>query len=223
MKILSWDIGIKNLAYCLLDDFKILEWKNICLEDPPNICSGSFKNSNSCNRKATYILDNLYYCKTHSHVKSKLIKKKKGYDLLDIGSKLIKELEVFKNMELDLVLLENQPCLKNPTMKSIQMILFSNFLINGYPSSIKHVRMYSAMNKNRYCKNYCIKHNLEIPKCKNNYDMYKKTSIMVNQHILRDDDTWLSFFNNNKKKDDLADSYLMGIDYLSKKPTLITQ
>lgn len=216
MKILSWDIGIKNLAYCLLDNYKILEWKNICLEDPPNICSGCFKNGNPCTRKATYVFEDKYYCKSHSPPKSKIIKKKKGYDLLDIGSKLIKELEVFKNMEIDLVLLENQPCLKNPTMKSIQMILFSNFIINGYPSTIKHIQMYSAMNKNKYCKNYCKEHNLEIPKCKTNYQMYKNTSIMVNQHILKDDTEWLNYFNENKKKDDLADAYLMGIDYLSK-------
>ena len=216
MKILSWDIGIKNLAYCLLENNNIIEWETISLEDPPEICIGYFKNGNKCNRKGTYRCEDNHYCKTHSPEKSKLIKKKKGYDLLDIGSKLINILKKFKEMDIDIVLLENQPCLKNPTMKSVQMMIFTNFIINGYPDKIKHIRMYSAMNKNKYCKNYCKEHDIEIPKCKTNYLMYKKTSILVNQHILEDNVKWLDYFNTNKKKDDLADAYLQGIDYLSK-------
>ena len=31
MKILSFDIGIKNLAFCLLDDKKIYSWETINL------------------------------------------------------------------------------------------------------------------------------------------------------------------------------------------------
>jgi hypothetical protein len=44
MKILSWDIGIKNLAYCLIDvpsdgsNPAVLEWKTICVE-----CGGKFR------------------------------------------------------------------------------------------------------------------------------------------------------------------------------------
>ena len=79
--------------------------------------------------------------------------------------------------------------------------------------------MYSAMNKNKFCKNYCKEHDIEIPKCKTNYLMYKNTSILVNQHILKDDEKWLNYFNSNKKKDDLADAYLQGIDYFTKKNT----
>ena len=40
MKILSFDVGIKNLSYCLLDNKIILDWGilNICIDD---ICVGN--------------------------------------------------------------------------------------------------------------------------------------------------------------------------------------
>ena len=65
MKILSWDIGIKNLSYCLLskDEQEIIDWNVINLDDPVIICNGCFKNGNKCNRYA--IKDGK--CKLHSN------------------------------------------------------------------------------------------------------------------------------------------------------------
>lgn len=39
-KILSWDVGIKNLAYCALDDRTIVSWKLLCLPacKPEDLC-----------------------------------------------------------------------------------------------------------------------------------------------------------------------------------------
>ena len=94
MKILSIDVGIKNLAYCLLDisgldkiafdncstinesnHFKILNWDicNLCGKAP--LCNYVTKNG-ICNKKATYLDDSNetpnHYCKIHAKKTEKI-------------------------------------------------------------------------------------------------------------------------------------------------------
>ena len=233
MKILSWDIGIKNLSYCLLsnesNEINILDWGIINLDDPPIICNGHFKNGNKCNRKATMVNNTCGYCKTHlksldNNKDYKMLKKKKKkIEFLKIGTKLIIELDKkFKDIDdLNEILLENQPSLKNPTMKSIQMILYSYFLINCFvPNKIQNILMISATQKNKYCNEYA-KNNTSIvkPTTKSSYNNAKKLAILVTKDILENgsDDTNFELFEEHKKKDDLADSYLQGLEYLKKK------
>tara|TARA_Y100000591_G_C21804521_1_gene684015 strand:- start:400 stop:1248 length:849 start_codon:yes stop_codon:yes gene_type:complete len=74
MQILSIDIGIKNLAYCLLETvndktFTIVQWDivNLCGEIPK--CSYVMKNKKSekpCTKKACLVKDDVYYCRTHA-------------------------------------------------------------------------------------------------------------------------------------------------------------
>ena len=70
MLILSIDVGIKNLAYCILETnhnetFSIIKWDviNLCQEVP--VCGAIVKNS-ICNKKASYIKNKLCFCKTHA-------------------------------------------------------------------------------------------------------------------------------------------------------------
>jgi len=70
MLILSIDVGIKNLAYCILEtnsgqSFSIVKWDviNLCQEDP--ICGAIVKQS-ICNKKASYKKQYLCFCKTHA-------------------------------------------------------------------------------------------------------------------------------------------------------------
>ena len=78
MKILSIDVGIKNLAYCLFD-IKNNKQYNICLWGVANIgnneiehkCFSTIKKGKKitniiCNKKAKYEKNNKYYCKTHA-------------------------------------------------------------------------------------------------------------------------------------------------------------
>ncbi len=64
MKILSIDVGIKNLAYCLLDidknkdDFKILKWDTINLLEQ--------KKCSECDKPAKFSKNNLDYCRKHA-------------------------------------------------------------------------------------------------------------------------------------------------------------
>jgi len=106
MRILSWDIGIINLSYCILEnlDNKIVikEWNVINLEEqiPIITCSAKCKNDNNCSRKAIFLSKdkNLGYCRIHYKmvdIECKEIKKtkKKKEDLLTTSSKLINELK----------------------------------------------------------------------------------------------------------------------------------
>jgi Poxvirus A22 protein len=103
MRICSWDVGIYNLSYCILEQddetkaIKILKWDIVNLVDNEN--------------------------------------QKKNRPLLfqNIPLKLNQIPEL---LEVDYVYIENQPVLKNPQMKSIQIILYSYFLFYGITDGI---------------------------------------------------------------------------------------
>ena len=78
MKILSIDVGIKNLALCILEttnnnsDFVIRYWDVINLfEEQNKICQFNIQNKknksyNQCNKQAKFHKNNCFYCKTHA-------------------------------------------------------------------------------------------------------------------------------------------------------------
>jgi len=66
MKLLSIDIGIKNLAYVIIEsnsatDFKIIKWDVINLITKNNDCTEPM-----CKKKAVFFKDTNYYCKMHA-------------------------------------------------------------------------------------------------------------------------------------------------------------
>jgi len=71
MKILSFDVGIKNMAYCILEidssNISIIDWSVINLMDETvsHTCTVIQKNKKSCKSKAKYFLNN-YYCEKHA-------------------------------------------------------------------------------------------------------------------------------------------------------------
>lgn len=76
MIILSIDVGIKNLAYCLFNiknrkTYDILSWgvANIGNVNKEHYCCSTIKKgkkTNICNKKAKYEKDNKFYCKMHA-------------------------------------------------------------------------------------------------------------------------------------------------------------
>jgi hypothetical protein len=97
MKLVSWDVGIYNLSYCILEkneegNIQILDWDIVNLVD------------------------------------NESMKKNRSLLFENIPRKLQERPQL---LDVDLVVIENQPSLKNPQMKSIQMILYSYFLILG--------------------------------------------------------------------------------------------
>lgn len=74
MYILSIDVGIKNLAYCLFNItnkgiYEISEWNiiNLCGEIP--LCQGKTKKKD-CKKRAKVTKDNKYFCKIHAKSQS---------------------------------------------------------------------------------------------------------------------------------------------------------
>ena len=229
-KILSWDVGIKNLAYCLLEKdtqnngtFKVLKWDKINIIDSDLVlCCGLKKNNDVCGKKAsfvgnsnsiikyycgahksqytpldedweetfmvqisddddvsdgcTYVLpkkgtrcnkschfksnDN-FYCNAHSkHVKDKVekdaqiqkIKRKKATatNPEELCEKMYSKLDAIPDIRnVDEVLIENQPSLKNPSMKTVSCLLFSYFVTRGKidNKTINKIRFISPSNK----------------------------------------------------------------------------
>lgn len=75
MRVLSWDPGIVNLAFCVvdynsIDDFEILKWNNWDLLRRPKKCDGSMKNGDKCPFKPIYTVKDNAYCKKHCNMKT---------------------------------------------------------------------------------------------------------------------------------------------------------
>ena len=219
MKYLSFDVGIKNLAYCSLnEDKKILDWGIINLNKDPKCQCGLQK---ECSKTATYQVTDTennevkYCCTTHVKKYKKKKKLNSNYDLFKISQILMEELNSkvdFLNHEI--ICIENQPALKNPTMKSIQMILYSYFIIEGVCKDpiCSNVQMINARNKLKVYKGEPVECKFTDKYKRNKYLSVEYTKLM----ILEEDQEFIDLFLESKKKDDLADAYLQGIYYIEK-------
>ena len=113
MKILSIDVGIKNLAYCLLEivdqsfnyiisDWDVLDLTNSCKESCSYVMTtkGKEKKQKPCKNKAKYTRDGKYYCRLHAKFSNykiptndicpKQIKKIKKYNIKKLKTFMIK-------------------------------------------------------------------------------------------------------------------------------------
>ena len=226
MKILSFDVGIKNLSYCTLDeDKRIKNWGILNLDESPQ-CSMCLKKP--CEKQASYSVERngetCYYCTSHIKHKSlgKLFKKKKlntSRDMMNLSQICIKNLKTLNLEDISSVLIENQPALKNPVMKSIQMIIYTFFIIEGVineSSSINSVHMINARNKLKVYKGEPVSIPFKNDK-KNRYKINKFLSVEYTKNMIENEsDEIKNIYNLSKKKDDLADSYLQGIYWLEK-------
>ena len=213
MKLISFDIGIKNLAYCVIDSDTccILDWGVLDISTCDK-CEHIMKGMKSCEKDAKVTINNTRLCTAHQKLsqykgmKSKKIPKQKN-PMLD-------EHPIF--LTVDQVLVENQPALKNPTMKSVQMLVYSYFLIKGVTvttSPTTCIEMINARNKLKAYKGEPIPCDIK--------DRYKRTKwlgiqycekmISENEQI---DECYKTLFKCSKR-DDLADAYLQGMYWLS--------
>jgi len=160
------------------------------------------------------------------------------FDINQLGIALFQELDKIETTILNpsIILLENQPVLKNPTMKSMQMFLYSYYLIrlldkNKNSVRAQHVNSTSILNdKKIQC--YCASKKLDLIKflpendqkriieyidtVNSGYQKNKKMAIMMVETLLKENTKWLDFFKGHPKKDDLADSLLMTLHYFEK-------
>jgi len=104
-RILSIDVGIKNLAFCLFEKneestyYIITKWDiiNLSQEDDIHKCQCIEKNNVICNKQAKYTFNDTFFCLKHSkkqnyqvptsELKSNFINKQKIQNLIEIADK----------------------------------------------------------------------------------------------------------------------------------------
>lgn len=270
MKILSIDVGIKNLAFCLFNLNKTSSQSSSQYEiscwDVIDICETKEKNScniDLCKSDAKFFKSNIFLCRKHAKKGEYLIPSKKYninsikknkmndiknfciennicvdscklkndyidsinnfisekcYDvieeknannmtLVDLGINLQTRFDnIFKDHKIDIILIENQISPIANRMKTLQGMIAQYFIMRD----VRNIEFVSASNKLK-------KH---LNKKKSTYSERKKLSIELvvkqfnNNHEIK---RWKQLFDNHKKKDDLADSFLQGIWYLEEK------
>lgn len=289
MKVLSWDVGIKNLAYCLIsktnDEFKIEKWDVINLSSNEKTCKYINRNNSVCGKNANFQVYNkdekpflpnkeetsFYCCKNHKdkfvpcfrtrikiipclkcgnnsikglkgnyyyswcsehyqkekikflkQIKSKKIGAKKctHQDIQMTAYKLCEILDKNKKyfLDVDEILIENQPSFKNPSMKTIASLLLGYFVIRGINekeknnSKITKVKFVSPSNKlkiNTSTTNKVLKKGKQ-ENCV--YKLTKKLGVKYCQALITKKNK--EKLNTYKKKDDLCDAFLQGFQHM---------
>ena len=272
MKILSIDVGIKNLAFCLLvipDDsteYQIAKWDSINLTQQIETTCCEIDKFKDCNKPAKFTKNGKCYCLKHckkqpfqvptADLKSTFINKQKLKGLYDLADKYkipyetpIKKVELVecineyvfntcfhpitetsaskidlitigRNMKIKLdailhdhidtithVVIENQLSPIANRMKTVQGMIAQYFIMKNSHICIEFI---SASNKLKDIN----------PSLKTSYGERKKQGIEQCLHMISNNQhytSWESFFKQHAKKDDLADSFLQGIWFITNK------
>tara|TARA_B110000858_G_scaffold196788_1_gene256467 strand:- start:2164 stop:2799 length:636 start_codon:yes stop_codon:yes gene_type:complete len=199
MLYISFDIGIKNLALCILKCengiIEIIDWRVITLVEKKKDINGL----NSITEILFYELDNI------------------------IGS-----LEELKYDKIDYVLIENQPSNLNGIMKSIQLLIFSYFSLYKHWDKLNmNVLLINASLKLQYHTFKPIEYKIDLNKTKKQQksDKYRKNKsdgIEITKHYIKENEILNNYFMKHKKKDDLADTLLQTVSYIKKNNSEIT-
>jgi hypothetical protein len=199
--VLSFDVGIKNLGVSILEKkdgkFNIILCNVINIEDT-NKCKDS-----ACKKPACYFCFEsieLKYtcCKKHMKDGFKMEKIKKK-TTLELCKELVKKLDFLNEYDYQNVVIENQPSMINPIMKSIQC-----YLIMYYTLKNKNIILQSPMSKTFN----------EKFTGKSKYRDTKLHCLKICNNIFKDDKKFLQIKENNKKIDDICDSLCHGLYFL---------
>jgi hypothetical protein len=197
MKILSFDVGIVNLAYCIIDtsNINIVKWEVIeltnCSDFTARVPSGNKKIAKAAN---------------------------------DIHISLILNLDQRPFLlDTDVVLIEKQPSF-NPKMRIIAGCLQSYFYIRGIvdkpENKISSVEFFSPKNKLKCYTGPELDISSKNGKIvKSKYAQTKKMGVLIAQEKLKEysETTFKTLFDTHKKKDDLSDCYLQALTYHAMK------
>ena len=263
-RILAFDIGIKNLAWCCLEKtgtaFQILGWDNYnLLSESSNVGPLTKQKCGHCSSKGVYDISGSFVCSRHCpqirpalrDASGTILKKLPKVDecrallaakgLVKIPTKkdlVIKSLETYYSLPIQetkvskapdvglteihnslqnlvkqhatlwksctTILLENQPAFKNPTMKSVQILLFAtlrDLIIDCPPLKLVHAG----------------KKVKDVEKGDAGYKDRKagseaRTVSFLDTATLSDSSKWKAHYKNAVKKSDLADALSMCCD-----------
>ena len=190
-------IPTKELTPPFLKKLKIYELKKLCssLDVSQNYKKA---NKNICLQWFREYLDKNY-------LDLVIPTKASDFSIVSLGRNIKNEFsQLFNNIQLDHVIIENQIGHLASRMKMIQGMVMQYFI----GQNILHIHEISASNKLK----------LFIPaNTKTTYNERKKLGIKKTNEILITlnlFDSWRGHFISHKKKDDLADAFLQGLWYL---------
>lgn len=221
----------KATVYSIIDDNKIY-----CCAKHKIKNKDVFKNDDKCvydecGSKATYCENGNFYCSHHRNmlvadasvdiIDIAIQKKAEAVNLDTLLKQLILKLDSIPEiLNVDTVVIENQPSLKNPKMKTIATAIYSYFLIRGVlDKNIKNVCFTSPINKlNIDIKDaVIIKSNKEIDASNDNkYKATKQLGIKYCKQLIQFDEPSIKLLAKHTKADDLCDAMLQGAYYLIK-------
>jgi Poxvirus A22 protein len=113
--------------------------------------------------------------------------------------------------DADVVLIENQPSLKNGMMKTVSVVIYTYFnMLKVQYGNIKEVRFISAMNKLK-CNKVKLIENGSQTSYKDRKQLSIKLATIYVQELFPEKSEW---FCKQKKKDDLADSLLYALYHI---------
>jgi len=272
MKILSIDVGIKNLAFCLFEkpegdnEYKIAKWDVVNLSQDLEMKCCEIEKTVFCNKPAKFSKNGKCYCLKHckkqpfqvptSDLKPGYINKQKiknlyelaekynikyedpikkndlaalinnyvfekcfepinatnasKVDLITIGRNIKVKLDIILSEHINTlthVVIENQISPIANRMKTIQGMIAQYFIMRNGSAQIDFV---SSSNKLK----------AEKQEEKGSYGERKKLGVKKCLDIVANNsnyNSWEEFFKSHTKKDDLADSFLQGIWFISSK------
>ena len=140
--------------------------------------------------------------------------------ILTLSKRLFQHLESLGDilLNVDEIIIENQPVLKNPTMKTIQILLYSYFIINGIlKEKVKNINFFSASKKLEAFDDIDNKIFKTLSHITNQYQINKKLAVLYTNEMVKNDIKWFKFFNTHSKKDDLADAYLTNCYFIDRQ------
>lgn len=196
-RILSFDIGLNNMGYSIVEKKK----DKIIVHDLGLIDLNERPKCERCkNTGILYSFENLeliFCCKKHADQYEET-KKVKPKTVQEIGKTVIKKLdELFEGDEFEEIIIENQPSFKNPKMKNIQIMIMIYFEMKN-----RNVTFVSPVSKS-FGKKF---------EGKKKYRETKAFSSVLCDKLL--DSETMKKVIYYKKCDDILDSILHGIAFL---------
>ena len=233
MRIVSIDVGIRNLAICMVNtETRTIDfWEVINLlkddDDAPRTGTDQNKNGKACTFKARWGLSSgALVCKKHAQhsehecPKELPAQKKAKVKTLDIQKlctlvceKLLEHPCLF---EAEYVLIELQPKI-NAKMKNLSNMLYTCFVLKGIVEKeqpiTKKVLFISAKHKLKpYSGPFIDTTHLKGKYARTKYTGRKQCEYYLNTIASLQCQT--EFFQKHKKQDDLADSFLQALWFI---------
>jgi len=236
MVILSIDIGLRNLAMCVMsatdpskiETFKLELWKVYnTLDSDDHRCNSLKKDGVVCGKKCSTKLKDNFYCKTHfpkgTNFNKKLhtfkIKPINNYLLQDIAKVVLSKIQQIYEENLELfgqltgIVIELQPKV-NQKMKFISHIIYGKLtdLLANTTTTIRFVR---AAHKLKAYTGPFIECRLKSAYSKRKWLSIRYTEwFLLNKFSESERELWSEYLLHHSKQDDLCDTFLMTINAL---------